>query len=106
MGNGIAIGYSNSTETAGTAIGWGNWVLGYRATAIGYSLTADSHSSFVVGCYNVGGGEMWDWVPTDPIFEIGNGTAYNARSSALIVYKDGSIKIPKRQGDIPMGEFQ
>lgn len=106
MGNSIVIGNGNYSSYDATAIGSSNTVNGYRATAIGYSNRADAHSSFVVGCYNVGGGSDWDWIPADPLFEIGNGTASNARSSAFIVYKDGSIKIPKPQGDIPMGEFQ
>ena len=31
--------------------------------------------------------------------------AWASRSNALIVYEDGRVIIPKRQGDIRMGEF-
>ncbi len=39
-----------------------------------------------------------------PIFVLGNGTAQN-RSNALAVFDNGDVIIPKRQGDILMGEF-
>ncbi|MDD5198834.1 MAG: hypothetical protein PHC88_03445 [Terrimicrobiaceae bacterium] len=105
MGSSVAIGYGNWAWYNGIAIGSNNFANGYNAAAIGYSTRADAYSSFAVGCYNVGGGDSWSWVATDPLFEIGNGTADNARSSALVVYKNGAIKMAKRQGDIVMGEF-
>jgi len=115
----VAIGYSTiSCGTYSTAFGLafaGGYVStafgeGYAggsfSTAAGIGTEARSYASFVVGRYNVGGGNLTTWVGTDPLFEVGNGTADNAKASALIVYKNGDIKIPKPQGDIPMGEFQ
>ena len=64
---------------------------------MGYQTTANSLNSFVIGTYNVGAystgtgplaGET-NWVNTDPLFEIGNGTS-STPSDALVVYKNGT----------------
>ena len=80
----------------------------------------DSFSSVAIGSYNVGGGNPYSWVPTDSIFEIGNGVpiapegddvdpyaATTGRSNALTVYKNGNMDVQgvvtcAPGGDIPM----
>jgi hypothetical protein len=76
-----------------------------NATNAASSATLGSHLinnwgySTVIGQYNAyqGGGDL--------AFVIGIGASDNSRKNAMEVYKDGSIVVPKRQGDIKMGEF-
>lgn len=94
---------------ASAAFNYGTLTTGFSSFAAGFYTRADSFASFVVGCWNLGGfagpdGD-WQWNGQDPVFEIGNGTGPATRSNALTVYKDGTVIIPKRQGDILMGEF-
>jgi len=93
------------------ASGWGTGVQGNHAFGFGDFLIVDSYSSFVVGRWNRGGGNLTTWVESDPLFEVGNGTGdYDndppevASRSAFTVFKNGKIKMD-RQGDILMGEF-
>ena len=77
--------------------------------------------SFVIGAYNLGGGEGDEntWVATDPLFEVGNGTSYSTPSDALEVLKNGNTIVSgtlsvsgtsntvliNPAGDLSMGEF-
>ena len=86
-----------------------NLAAGDYSFAAGLWTRADAINSFVIGRSNVGGGGT-QWNLADPIFEIGIGDSPfevwpPVRKNALTVYKDGRITIPKRQGDILMGEF-
>ena len=94
---------------ASAAFNYGTLTTGFSSFAAGYYTKADSFASFVVGCWNLGGyagpNGAWQWNGQDPVFEVGNGTGPATRSNALTVYKDGTVIIPKRQGDILMGEF-
>lgn len=85
----------------------GDWVAtsGHASTALGVATTADSYASVAIGKYNVGGGDPDGWDAADAVFEIGIGTGEEAKRNALTVYKNGNVVIPKRQGDILMGEF-
>jgi len=103
----VAIGNgASATGVLSMALGTGVTASGMCSVATGNGTTASAYNSFVIGSYNVGGGNATTWVGTDPLFEVGNGSWETGPSSALIVYKNGDIKIPKPQGDIPMGEFQ
>jgi hypothetical protein len=101
--------------------GLSNSATGTYSVATGSSTKAESNNLFVIGRYNVGGytnnnnGITTDdgdtqWIATDPLFEIGNGTSSTTRSNALTVYKNGNmsvkgaIRIPA-SGDLSMGEF-
>ncbi len=63
----------NARGNFSTTIGQQTTASGYYATASGYMTTAQAYDSFVIGTYNVGGGNSNGWVGTDPLFEIGNG---------------------------------
>ena len=60
---------------------------------IGTGLITDSYGNVAVGLWNedISGSEA-AWVATDPIFQVGNGQR-GARSDALTIYKNGSMKI-------------
>ena len=111
----LALGQSNSsTGRTSTTMGGGNTASGWYSTASGLYTTASSYFSFVVGTFNVGGGSDSTWVPTDPLFEVGNGggSGYgnpnaSGPSDAFVVYKNGNATLQgtlhvSPSGDIPM----
>ncbi len=73
---------------------------GQYATAMGYSTEAQSFKSFVIGTYNVLGGNTSSSVGTDPLFVVGNGTSSSNRSNAFTVNKDGNAIL---QGSLQIG---
>src|SRR4029079_2140319 len=98
-----ATAFGNLTEARGmvsTTMGYGsvaqgNWSLaaGYRANsvadfsfAMGENTKSRSQNSFVVGRNN-------DTTAINSLFEIGNGTADNARSNAMTVLQGGNVGI-------------
>jgi len=113
----VALGAGvNATGVASVALNYATLGAGDFSLAAGFATQAQAYSSVAIGRYNVGvftgpnGGTTWNDV--DPLFEIGIGTPPGAATNwqpiprnAMTVYKDGKIIIPKRQGDILMGEF-
>jgi hypothetical protein len=90
MGNSTAIGSYSTATGSSTAIGshsiaMGNNVhaVGDNASGMGSFTIARSANSLVIGTYN-------DTTATNRLFEIGNGTANNARSNALTVLATGN----------------
>ncbi len=89
-----SFGQSNTTSGGySVTFGENNTASGMYSTAFGENATASSYESFVLGQNNVGGGDPSNWVGTDPLFEIGNGTSGSALSDALIVLKNGDTGI-------------
>ncbi|MBI5415515.1 MAG: hypothetical protein HZA29_01740 [Candidatus Omnitrophica bacterium] len=76
-----------------TAIGAGAIANGVASTAMGGYTIADAFGSFVLGQYNVQSGDSMLWVPTDPLFVIGNGTNSGSLSNAMTVLKNGNVGI-------------
>lgn len=117
MGSSLASGYGSTAMGYSTASGGGSTAMGSssatgdNSTSIGTQTVAQAFGSFVIGANNVVEGDSTTWVPTDPLFVIGNGTGDSndppevQSRNALVVYKNGQINIIKRQGDILMGEF-
>ncbi len=142
IGQRIAGGTSNDGRTLAVfAVGDSNTVQGYSAFAVGasnmaktatiaagFNLISDTFAQFTVGRYNdqsIAGSNAdmtYKWLETDPLFVVGNGTAENKRSNALVVYKSGSadlkgdmkvggsldadkVKVRTASGGISMGEF-
>jgi hypothetical protein len=120
--NVTAISIPNFTSAGSFALGYGNTASGYFSTALGQQNNVTGGLSFAVGQLNlatafnsatIGGylnanamndvvigqynnlisGSSNTWVATDPLFEIGNGTSYGARSNALTVLKNGTVGI-------------
>ena len=101
------IGYDNSVEWNGTAIGHGNNV--YGGTAIGNNLTTDEYdhsmpvpgdsASLTIGCWNDTSGH-----PGDNAFTIGGGSGDNDRADIFNVLWDGSVRTTgqMRSGARPM----
>lgn len=98
--------------TASTSTGQSTVASGTNSASFGLSTLANSLDSAAFGQFNLAlnsSGETpnpTSWVSTDPLFEIGNGTA-TAPSDALVVYKNGNATLQGSltvapSGDIPM----
>jgi hypothetical protein len=103
----IALGPDNiASGSYSLTLGAGTTASAYFSTASGVYTTASAYDSFVMGTYNIGGGNPTTWVATDPLFEVGNGTATKP-SDALLVDKSGNVTAKTftttaAAGDIPM----
>lgn len=96
--NNFAFATGEGTIASGigaTAMGIGTVASGDGATAIGLGSTASSFGSYAIGQYNIGGGNPNNWVETDPLFEIGNGSGGPSPvpNNALTVLKNGNTTI-------------
>ena len=91
-----AIAIGNTTTASGdnsTAFGNQTTAVGKYSLAVGYGCTANAYASTAVGAYNVVEGTPGSWVPTEPIFVVGNGTSSTSTSNSVTVYKDGTMKL-------------
>lgn len=106
--SGIALGvFNDAMQTYSTAVGFGNQAVapysfaggfankteGQYATAFGRYTSAASLNSFVIGTFNESIGTSDDWIPTDPLFQIGNGSSSDETHDAFRVNKNGSTYI-------------
>ncbi len=78
--------YTKAIGIASTSMGSETKAAGYISTCMGNLTIARSDYSLVTGIFN-------DTSSTNRLFEIGNGTANNARSNALTVLLNGNIGI-------------
>ncbi len=91
----------NTTEASGngsTSMGFSTTASGNYSTAMGSFTISKAYSNLAIGRYNVGSGSSGSWINSEPIFEIGNGTATNNRNNALTVLKNGNVGIGKSSG--------
>ncbi len=84
--------YTTASGDNSTAMGSATTASGDNSTAMGFATKAESYISLAVGRYNKGGGTPNNWISSDPLFEIGNGTSSN-RSNAVTVLKNGNVGI-------------
>ncbi|GAA5126810.1 hypothetical protein JIN84_09410 [Luteolibacter yonseiensis] len=110
-GSAMAAGRSSvASGYASAAFGRTTVASGWYSMSSGSQTIAQAFSSQATGSLNLGGGSTSAWVPTDPIFEIGNGNPLvtpAVRSNALTVYKNGNVAVKgvltcAPGGDIPM----
>ncbi len=111
FGNGTqARGYGSTTmgsatiaeELYSTAMGFDSEARGRYSTAIGLSTIAGAYGSVAIGRYNVGSGTPTAWTASDPVFEIGIGTALNIRANAVTVLKNGNMGIGTTSPQAPL----
>lgn len=91
----IAMG-NNTMATAdySTAMGYDTKASGNFSLALGHSTVANYFSGTVIGSYNDNAsGNPVNFSTTNRIFQIGNGTADNARSNAMTVLQNGNIGV-------------
>ncbi len=111
----VALGsFSNAGGDYATALTSSSAASGDYAVAAGRT-TATSLYQTSVGAYGASGGDPHNWVPTDDLFTVGNGTSANA-SNAFSVKKNGDTQVAGNltvtkalivlpQGDLSMGTF-
>ncbi len=86
-----AIGFAAKAEGwYSTAIGQNVKATGNLSTAMNISTTSQAYNSFVIGRYNNLVGNQTNWITTDPLFVVGNGSADDSRSNAFEVKKNGN----------------
>lgn len=100
--NSVAMGATNTiaSETAWT-IGAENILSGKEASAYGTGLSAIHRGVTVLGSYNsdpmvTGAGSLdlrTNYFSGSPLLVVGNGTATNARSNALVLRRSGDLEI-------------
>lgn len=75
----------------GQALGQDNLVEGNRSIAIGQSNNTKSYLEIVCGVYATAPSDQnaTEWVPSDRLFTVGNGTGDALRNDALTIYKSG-----------------
>lgn len=99
----------------------GNTASGNLSVALGAGTSSTTYGAVVIGRNNMEkqkdgtttppAASASAWNDNDPLFVVGNGTGQAAdpveirNRNAFIVYKDGTVKVGKAQGDILMGEF-
>jgi hypothetical protein len=91
-----AIGYqSTATGAFSTSFGFNSSASGTYSIAMGYHTQAKSLVGFSIGIYNdsTNAANATGVNPLNRIFEIGNGTANNARSNAMTVLQNGKVGI-------------
>lgn len=93
--------YHGASGSFSTAMNLNTRASGHLSVATGLFTKAESYNSFVIGRYNIGGGNPGNpanpfdfsyWISTDPLFEIGNGEDNENRNNALTIYKNGNAK--------------
>ncbi len=102
---------SKAAFRAGVVTGntWDNANIGTSSVAFGINTTAESYACFVVGRFNriSASYSKTTWVPTDPLFVIGNGQDAQKVNNAVTVLKNGKVGIgtpnPINILDIPAG---
>jgi trimeric autotransporter adhesin len=96
--NSTSMGFGTiSSGNASTAMGINTTALGGASTTMGLFTKAKASSSTVIGSFNdtTDTPDPFNSANTDRIFQIGNGTANNARSNAITVIKNGNVGIGK-----------
>ncbi|WP_462255023.1 tail fiber domain-containing protein [Ferruginibacter sp.] len=97
----------NTTIASGeyaTSMGRGTTASGSAATSTGERTVAKARASFSLGLFNdnTDNPNPFSLAPTDRIFQIGNGSADNARSNAITVLRNGNLGIGEANPQFPL----
>lgn len=66
--------------------------VGSFSSAFGHHSIARAGYSFVTGRFNdTTATNITSWIPADPLFIVGNGSAHNDRKNALTILKNGNV---------------
>jgi hypothetical protein len=121
IGNGSVVlgGESRAFGVGSIAIGSQSVARGNYSIALGHVVEAQAIDSLVVGRMNIGQGSSTEWVATDDLFVIGNGSNdwdSWSPSNAFVVHKNGTTRTAGTveskkgfrtppMGDLDMGTF-
>jgi hypothetical protein len=88
-------GGTTASNDYSTAMGFNTNASGAYSTSMGYSTKSKSYAGFVTGIYNdsTNATDSYANNSLNRVFQIGNGTADNARSNAMTVLQNGSVGI-------------
>lgn len=91
----VAMGLASAANGVASFAAGSSFAEGDYSNAIGHNAYARSFSETAIGSYNtyLTPTSFTDWEPTDRLFVIGNGTANDARSDALVMLKNGDTTI-------------
>jgi hypothetical protein len=84
---------TQASNFASVAMGFGAVAAGQESFAMGRYVVASSRGGIALGHFNVTGGDPINFLANDPLFELGNGTDFSARSNAFTVLKNGKTSI-------------
>lgn len=93
----IAGGFQSQVQSnLGLAIGWGDTTSGVSAGAFGRGNYSRSFGEFSVGTFGTDyvAASAGSFNSADRVFNVGIGTAANARADAFIIFKNGNIRAP------------
>jgi hypothetical protein len=94
---------TNASGDYSVALGHTNTSSGDFSIALGFENTSSSFGETTIGLYATNAvGNAFLHVPSDRLFAIGNGTAWDARSNALTVLKNGNTTIA---GTLTLGDI-
>jgi hypothetical protein len=94
--NSTAMGYiTKANGFVSTAMGYLTTASGKATTVIGEGTTAAALRETAIGSYNTNASSpnATNWVITDRLFTIGNGTDVNNKSDALVMLKNGNTTL-------------
>ncbi len=93
--NSFAVGFQDTAKVLGSvAMGYKTSAKGYYSTASGYITSVGAYAGFVIGRYNAAnGGSATGWSAADPLFIAGNGSSAALKNDALVLYKNGNMKL-------------
>jgi len=100
-----AWGYYNMVSGVNAmALGSHNNVSGAYSIAAGYLLNSKSYGGFVAGLFNdsTNAASSSSINSLNRVFQVGNGTAGNARSNALTILQNGNIGIGELNPSVPL----
>ncbi|WP_460220218.1 tail fiber domain-containing protein [Psychroserpens sp. MEBiC05023] len=95
--NAFALGsYAQANGEYAMGLGYYGQGLGDQTIALGNGAISRSYRETTLGCYNTEyvPSDTENWVATDRLFGIGNGTQFSDTSDALIILKNGTITAP------------
>jgi Head domain of trimeric autotransporter adhesin len=95
--------YSKATIAGASALGTYSEAGGAYSTAVGAFTKSQAVYSNALGRYNLATGDAWNWIETDSLFELGNGTADGnntpasvVRSNAITTLKNGQTTLTNK----------
>jgi len=103
MSSGSAVGHGSTAFSAGSAAGYystamsGGSASGSYSLAAGLYANASSYSSSAFGRYNTTWGSASEWVETDPLLLVGNGSGeVELNSNAITTLKNGQTTLTNK----------
>ena len=94
----VVIGNGTASGTSAVAIGLGSSTAsGNKSVALGEGTRALTYAESALGIFNASAsGDATQWIGTDTLLSLGNGTSSGSRSDALRVLKNGKLTVTNK----------